>query len=283
MITVIRCSALTNWPDCPRRGAARLFRQEITEAGFTLRRTPPSIGASIGTAVHRGAAAALDEKAKTGRLPPENVATDAAVETLRDSIESAGEMTYDSPRGATHNRAEAESQTVGMTKTYQRSIAPKVEPILWEQKLEAEVAPGVILSGHPDIVCREPRSVRDLKTGARSWGSHAPQLGGYSLLARSNAIDIDTAAIDFVQRVPVAKPQPEPISTSVEIARAETAASSILAHIIRDLAVFRHGDPDRRILPGDPWAFAANPASNLCAEKWCPAWGSDFCHEWRAK
>lgn len=280
MITTIRCSALTGWPDCPRRGAARLFRQEIAEAGFTLRQTPYSIGASIGTAVHRGTAAALDEKARSGRLPPENVATDAAVETLHDSIRSAGEMLYDSPRGATHNSREAESQTVSMTRTYQRGVAPKVEPIFWEQKLEAEIVPGIVLSGHPDIIAREPHSVRDLKTGVRSR-SHAPQLGGYSLLARSNNIDIDTAAIDFVQRVPVNKPQPEPVTTEVEIARAETAASSILAHIVRDLEVFRHGDPERRILPGDPWAFAANPASNLCGAKWCPAHGTEFCHEGR--
>jgi hypothetical protein len=32
-------------------------------------------------------------------------------------------------------------------------------------------------------------------------------------------------------------------------------------------------------LPGDPWAFAANPSSMLCSAKFCPAYGSDFCTE----
>jgi hypothetical protein len=84
-----------------------------------------------------------------------------------------------------------------------------------------------------------------------------------------------------VARVPVTKPQPDPVQFEVLIDPAETAASNILRSISRDIDTFRNGDPERRTLPGDPWAFLANPSSMLCGAKWCPAHGTGFCHEGR--
>jgi hypothetical protein len=273
--TIIRASALSSYPDCNRRGAARLFRREITAAGFKLRRPPRGIGAAIGSAVHRAAETSLTMKALTGELPPASVATDCATETLGEQL-AQGEIAFDV---ATHNRDEASRQVVGMTRVYHRLVAPTVRPILIEERLEAEVAPGIILSGKPDVVAREPHAIRDLKSGTRRTGSHAPQIGGYSLLARTHGLDIEVAAIDFIQRVNPKKPQPDPESKPVPVAAAETAATNIIRHIEGDLATFRHGDPVRRILPGDPWAFQANPASILCSPKYCPAFGTEFCHE----
>jgi hypothetical protein len=47
--------------------------------------------------------------------------------------------------------------------------------------------------------------------------------------------------------------------------------------------MFQEGDPERRIRPGDPWAFQSNPNSVLCGERFCPAWGTDFCRDWMPK
>jgi len=69
------------------------------------------------------------------------------------------------------------------------------------------------------------------------------------------------------------------VSKPVPIAPAETAATNIIRHIEGDLRTFREGDPARRILPGDPWSFVANPASILCSPKYCPAFGTQFCRE----
>jgi hypothetical protein len=275
---VIRASALSTYPDCPRRAAARLFRREIEAAGFRLRRTPRGIGAVIGSAVHAAAAMALSLKAKTGDLPSATVTVDFAAESLTESL-AQGEVTFDAPHGVTHNRDDASKQTISLTSAYRRAVAPSVQPIIVEERLEAEISPGIVLSGTPDVVAREPGAVRDLKTGARSAGSHAPQLGAYSLLSRAHGLAIETASVDFIRRVGAHKPQPDPISKTVRIADAETAASSIIKHIEGDLSTFRNGDPARRILPGDPWAFQANPASILCSPKWCPAFGTEFCHE----
>jgi len=279
--TVIRVSALTGYPDCERRGAARLFWKEIVAAGFKLRWTPRSIGAAIGTAVHKGVATELAEKAKDGKLPPLSVPVDAAADELREQIQ--GDVMFDGERGTTRDRDEAMRQAASMARAYHTGIAPAVQPIRVEHRLEAEVAPGFILSGQSDLVCREPQSLRDLKTGARAPASAAPQIGGYSLLNRSHRMSIATANIDFVQRVRPSKAQPDPATSSVEIARAETAASMVLTHILKGIATFRHGDPERNILPGDPWAFLANPSSVLCSAKYCPAHGTEFCREWTPK
>jgi hypothetical protein len=277
-VTIVRVSALNNYPDCERRGAASLFRREIIAAGFKLRRIVRGIGAVVGTAVHKASSVELAEKAKTGELPPVSVALDAGRDTVTDQLKT-GEVQFEGPRGTTHNTRDAVAQVVMMARAYHIEIAPQINPIVIEERLEAEVEPGLVLSGQPDMVCREPKAIRDTKTGVRAPASFAAQLGGYSLLARTHGFDIERGAIDYLRRVAPNKPQPLPITREAEIIRAETAATSILRHIAHDLEVFRRGDIERGILPGDPWAFTANPASMLCSPKFCPAFGTEFCHE----
>jgi hypothetical protein len=280
--TVIRVSSLAAYPDCPRRGAARIFWAQITEAGFRLRYIPRGIGALVGTAVHRGVSVVLGTKARTGTLPLRTVAIEHSREALAEGAESV-EVQYDPPHGPTHNMRDAIDQTVRMTGVYHDHVAPTIDPIIVEERLEAEVEQGLVLSGQADLVAREPASIRDLKTGARMPTSFAPQLGGYSLLARSHGYRIERASIDYVKRVNPAKPQPLPVTNEAVIAHAETAASAIMRQIALDIDTFRNGDDRRRIRPGDPWAFAANPASMLCSPKWCSAFGTDFCHEGKSK
>jgi len=71
------------------------------------------------------------------------------------------------------------------------------------------------------------------------------------------------------------------VSVQFNIAQAEVAAYAITQQIAHDLTTFRQGDEARRIAPGDPWAFMANPASRLCSRKWCPAHDTGFCTEGR--
>ena len=274
--TIIRASALTVYPDCPRRAAARLFRKEIEAAGFSLRSPPRGVGAAVGTAVHNAARLVLDDLAHRGELPPVARAVDVGCNTLTDEL-GRGEILFDE---TTINRSEAFHQVAAMTGAYHRVIAPQVRPILVEEKLEADITPDLRLTGTPDIVAREPGMIRDTKSGSRKHpGTHAPQIGAYSLLARTANLEIEAAAVDYLQRVRSGKPQPDPVSKPVPIAPAETAATNIIRHIGGDLRTFREGDPARRILPGDPWSFVANPASILCSPKYCSAFGTEFCRE----
>lgn len=277
----VRASILSTWPDCERKAAARLFRREVEDAGHVLRSVPRGVGAIIGTAVHYGIEVMLAAKASTGRLPFEGDSQDAARSKLREQM-SAGEVQYDGPKGVTHKLGDAVDQTARMTLAYQLAVAPKVEAIaVIEKRLEATVEPGIVLSGQSDLVCREPGSIRDTKTGIHMPSSFAPQLGAYSMLARTHGLDIERASIDFIPRVRRNVQQPAPVSRTTNIRHAETAAHNIIKRIAGAVETFRLGDKKRDILAGDPWAFLANPSSNLCSPKYCPAWGTSFCREGR--
>jgi hypothetical protein len=276
--TVIRCSALTWWPDCPRRGAARLFWREIQAAGFRLRSTPRGIGAAIGTATHHGVEYALSEKLH-GALPPLSAVSDCARDALQTEF-AGGEVVFDT---ISNTRAAAVAQTISMVKVYHRCTAPLITPTYIETRFEATISDAVVLSGQPDLVCVEPGQIDDLKTGAREPGNHNAQIGAYAMLARSNNIPIQLGVIDFVKRVPVGKVQPDPVRIAAPLAIAEQTAANVIRHVVDDLKVFREGDQRLGLVPGDPAAFLANPNSILCSEKYCPAHGTDFCREWQKK
>jgi hypothetical protein len=271
---IVRCSYLPMWADCARRSAAKLFRQLIKAMGYELRELPSSIGAPIGSSVHAGAAVLLAHKAKTGELAPLSDAVEIAFETLRGETAKGVMWDRETPEMNT-----AERQVIRMTASYRQSVAPAIEPIIVEERLEARVSPRIILSGKPDVVAREKGRIRDLKAG-KTLGHYKPQIGAYSLLARTHAIaDVEGASVDHVPRVAITKPQPPPVTLSAPIAACETAAMNIVRSIEADLETFLKGDPARHLLPGDPWAFLANPASKLCGEKYCEAYGTAWCRE----
>lgn len=269
----VRCSILPDYPDCNRRCAARLFWREITAAGHNLRRLPKGIGAAVGTSVHASAALTLKEKAAYGSLAPMDVVTDCAVETYR--MQAQEELAFD--RETPDGRV-AEKQVIRMAEKFQECIRPDVEPILVEEKLEADTGFGVILDGHADLVAREPGRIRDLKTGKR-LGVYTAQIGGYSLLARSNALEIEAADIDYLKRVPLGKEQPPVVTKATNLGIAEASALLTLKHIARSLELYREGDPDRHIEPGRPEAFLSNPSSYLCSPKYCSAFGTSWCQD----
>lgn len=279
----IRASTLSIWPDCERRAFARLNRAEVIAAGHVLRDVPRGIGAIIGTASHYAIEVMLATKASTGKLPPEVEPQDAARTKLRQQVNDGGEVLYDTARGVTHRLGDAIDQVTRMVLSYQLHTAPKVEAIVSvERRLEAERENGaIILSGQSDLVCREPGQVRDVKTGITMPASWSAQVGAYSLLNRSHGFDIKSVAIDFIPRVRRHAVQPAPVSSTTNVHDAEVAASSIIKRIASAVETFRLGDKKRDIIAGDPWAFLANPSSNLCSPKYCPAWGTSFCREGR--
>lgn len=268
----VRASALSGYADCPRRAAAKLFKLEILAAGYDLRETARNIGASIGTAVHAGAALTLREK-MAGARAPLSAATDCAVDEYRAIAEEGMMFDKESP---TSNAAE--TQIVRMVDAFQREVAPSIDPVSVEEALEAETGFGIVLTGQKDVLARDSNELIDLKTGKRQ-AMHAPQIGAYSLLSKSNGLSVDKAAVKFIQRVAVGKPQPSTVTTPYNLAQAENAAVNVLRHIAGDLKVFREGNEALGIMAGDAWSFAANPSSMLCSEKWCGAWGTSFCIE----
>lgn len=260
--TVIRVSMLPAYTDCPRRAAAKAYPRLIADAGFSLKKLPNSIGASVGTGVHTGASYMMNQK-KSGAEINGKDAGELAVNELRK--QTAGGSIWD---GVTQNQNTAEKQTLRLTKLFEESCVPAFVPDLIEQTRKAVVAPGWELSGRPDIETTDEH-IRDWKTGTACRPYHA-QLGGYSLLRRSQGGSKPRGLMmDHLKRVAVDKSQPPVISIAYDGPAAERAAWAVIAHIMRDMRAF--------LKSGDPWCFACNPMSMMCSEKYCPAFGTKWC------
>lgn len=272
-IAIIRASSLPMWSDCERRTAARSFRADVERAGFKLRYDTPGVGLAIGVGVHKAAETMLKEKAQSGKLPSMADVVDIAMTEFREIVKPGITFSRD-----TTSMPDAELQIRRMSGAYRETIAPEVHPMIVEERLEAQVSPLLILNGQPDVVAREPGAIRDTKTGT-TRGNHRPQIGAYSLLARSHNYPIVSAFEDYIPRISIKKPQPPGQSFKHDLAGCETAAINVLRSMEQALRTFRQGDPERHLMPGDPWAFLANPASKLCGAKYCPAHGTEFCKE----
>lgn len=258
-LPVIRPSSLPGYADCARRGATKLFHKEITDAGFMLRQLSPGIGAATGTATHAAAAFTLQEKMLSGNLGNETEAEHRALESLK--AETANGVTYDATSPDLNT---AEKQVLRQAKAHRLYVAPKLEPVAVEQRYEAETN-GFLLSGQIDVAAQ---GLRDLKTGNKPRANFS-QYGSYSLLLRTNNIEVPTITEDFIQRVTISKPQPQPVEILYDVALCETTTMAIIGKIEKDYREFMQ--------TGNPDAFMANPSSVLCSEKYCGAFNTKFC------
>lgn len=275
-VKLIRCSTLTSYGDCPRRAAVSVVKTMILDAGYDLRRSMHSIGAGVGTSVHEGAAYILTAKLNTGKSGDRTEAEQFALQILSQIVEDG--VGWDT---TTKNANVAEKQVVRMTRQYHTKIAPDVVPESVEERLEADAGDGFILTGQSDLLARDVnRSLNDLKTGAVSR-THAPQLGGYTMLNASHGRQIDSAKTVFLKRVKPDREQPPPEIKHYELDEIVPVARHRIDRIKREVMEF-----ERRLNDGhaDPrWAFDVNPMSMMCTEKYCPAWGTKWCDEWKHK
>ncbi len=267
---VARPSSLPGWSDCARRTAARLFRPMIEAAGFELRSLEHHVGASVGTGVHKAAAVSLQAKLDTGELGSEDDAVAAGIAEFNE--QSVQGIIWDD---TTHTKNVGQQQVARMAKTYRTKVAPKINPVAVEERLKARVSERMIISGTKDVLAREPDAIRDLKTG-KIQRANAAQYGAYSLLQRSHGTaPVKRLVEDFIRRSSLKTPQPEPTALEYDVGAAEQEAREILRDIERSLAEF-----ERRLAVGDlppEGSFMANPTSMLCSDRYCPAWGTNFC------
>lgn len=258
----IRASSTTSWPDCARRWAASHLSELIKDAGYTLRQTPRTIGAAVGTAVHAGAAHVLNHKIKTGTTGAIKDAAEVAIVAYKEEVGSH-EIIMDQ---ASPNGQSAETQVQRMTGAYHGQVAPGIKAVWVEHRLEARLSPRFIVAGTADVC--EDGGMRDTKTGIIRR-AHWPQFGTYSLLGRSHGLSVRTFHEDYIKRGSMKKPQPAPESFKYDVKVAEQMAASIFSHIEDGVTRFQ--------TTLNPWEFMPNPSSMLCSDRYCPAWGTDFC------
>ena len=260
----IRASQTSGWNDCPRRGAARSYKDLIEAAGFTIdgkANYVRGVASSLGTAVHAGVAHALKRKIDGGTPN-----LDDMIEVSYDDFDEAcnGGLSFDTITG---KPSDGKIQIERLLKAYYGFILPKVTPIMVEEFIQAELPGGNLLTAHPDVL--EETTVRDLKTGREPFAYHA-QLGCYSLLAKANNICTPkTLIVDWLPRTPISKGYVEPREFVFNVEVCETEAKTIIKNIISQVTEFES--------TGNPSAFPANCMSILCSEKYCPCYGTEFC------
>ncbi|MEO5368511.1 MAG: PD-(D/E)XK nuclease family protein [Magnetococcus sp. DMHC-1] len=253
----IRASMLPGYADCARRASASQWRKMVNDAGFRLRRTLPTVGATVGTAVHKGAAILLKS---AGTLKVDDALSEV-VTAFREEIREG--VTWDDTTPETRT---AEQQIIRMLRVYAHAMATEQVTRI-ESEFEGDLGNGRILSGHPDLVT-VTNTIRDIKTGKVSRPHHA-QLGAYAILVENQEIPVAGLAVDFLKRVPLNKPQPEIVSKSYAVRSSMRIAWALINQIIRDMDLF--------IKTGDSACFTANPMSMMCNEKFCPAFGTKWC------
>jgi RecB family exonuclease len=271
---ILRPSSLTTYADCPRRWAAKHMADEVRAAGYALTRPPlpTHVGAAVGTAVHTAVSVSLKPRIEGSEaLAPRDVAEDAAIEALRGETEHG--VAWDE---ATPDMNTAEKQVVRMSRAWRASPAADVVPLAVETRLEVVITDGIHLSGQADTVTRSPdMAIRDLKTGTRRR-ANGLQYGAYAMVWRGHGIPVTRLVEDYLRRAPLREEQLPPVEIEVGLRTAMNDAWETLQAIARDVREFRNraGDPDGRPPNG---AFRPNPGSSLCGERFCPAWGTDFC------
>lgn len=273
MALTIRPSTTSRWTDCARRQAAQAYPEIVIAAGYTLRQMPSHIGAIVGTSVHAGGAQLQKAKRLSGTISPvqASTASEFAVHTFTEELDKAG-VSWDD---TTPNRNDAHKQIIRMTEVYREDVVSKVTPLEVEQRFEAMLPGGdVTISGQMDNIALFPQGPRDTKTGVRSaW--NLPQYGCYSLLSRTHGFNVEQITEDFVQRVSPKRAQPRAVERVFDRLQCEQAAAAIVGLIQHQMNAFAE--------TGSPWSFPANPNSMLCSDRFCPAFGTEWCSEWRAK
>jgi len=251
---------LPGWADCSRRAAAKQYRKIIEGAGFPLRKLKPSIGAAIGTAVHTVAGGMLEQKRDGLALDPRPPSAMSLKEFME---EIAGGVEWDD---TTPNLQTAHKQITSLAAAY-RPLIEAVEPVLVEQNFKATISDGWQLTGKIDLFDAAGK-LDDLKTGSVAR-PYIQQAGGYVLLLEAHGHKVEGAGNTFIKRVRPTKPQPAPKHTDFDLDSARRSAFAAIQEIRSDVEGFAE--------TGDPYAFRANPMSMMCTEKYCPAWGTEFC------
>lgn len=269
---IIRPSSLPGAADCGRRFAAHTLTVEVEAAGYELQpKRPLHIGAAVGSGVHAAAAFMLTEKMERDSLGSESEAVDRAIAEFTDRAAEEG-LTFDDVTG---NVATAERQMQRMTRSYRTHLAPALQPLLVEHRLEVDVGDNTRLSGQGDVLTRgQDGGIHDTKSG-KARRANGAQYGAYALIFQTHGFHVETITEDFVPRMRLSAEQPPPRSTSIAIEAATEQAVAVIEDIKRSVAEF-----ERRLRGGEGAphaAFRANPASALCSPQFCRAHGTRFC------
>ena len=263
----IRASMLPNYADCPRRGISKILKRELT--GYTFNRSPQSIAALVGTAFHAGAGNIMQFKLADLKFNQSD-AEEVSIENLRSNLESSA-TEFDAVTPTTNT---GEKQIRTLINSFIHEAEPSIFPALPPEYSRRAACSPVLhfpadteLSGHLDVET-SGNEIIDFKTGKSAY--FQSQMGAYSLLKKSvEKKSAGKLTVWYFPRVALSKPYPGASAISYPVVYSEKIAFNTMQFIARDINNFmKSGDPD---------CIACNPKSNLCSEKFCMAFNTEFC------
>jgi hypothetical protein len=187
-----------------------------------------------GRAVHAGIQVGLDEKLRSGALPPASVVKDATAEAF-DREAPQTDFEDEKPD-------ELKDQAVVLTGLHHAKVAPAIEPLFTEHKMQASLDGGLELSMIADVV-EIDNTIRDHKTSGRRIDGEVlrtdPQLAAYTLgYEQTMGTPVRAVRLDRLITTKTPQVQQEEIPREqVDTARLRYVAAAVAAGIEQRLFV----------------------------------------------
>lgn len=160
MIDSITQSAMNMWDRCGEQFRRRYIEDEII---------PPGIAARIGTGLHKGAEVNHKAKKISRKDEPLSVVQDAARDGYVHACQDGVYFPPDELGSAKKTLIEGVDVTTKLAKLYHESLAPKLQPVIVEERLFLEVEElWLPFSGIVDVYT-EDDWLPDLKTSDKKW------------------------------------------------------------------------------------------------------------------
>lgn len=260
----IRASMLPSYQDCPRRSAAGQFRTIIEAAGYTLNQRPQIVGIAVGQGLHAGVKQQADTFISSGQWGSIDDAIDSGIDRYHQDIKDG--VIFDNN---TVSSNEAEKQIITQVKSFVYEVTPHIKPVKCERKyISVTEDKEFEFTGSADLIDTDD-IIDDIKGGARSRPYHA-QFGGYALLRRAEREgETKGCRVWHMPRVSTKKSYPGAQMHVYDVKLCILSASYTINQIKSNVKSF--------LKTKSSWAFPANPLSMMCSDKYCPAWGTEFC------
>lgn len=264
----IRSSMLPTYLDCSRMAAASQFSELIKSKGYEIPEFNKSkIYTILGTCNHSAAEYLCTRKIQGKQS---NRVEEFTLDKFDAAISVSENLEYEE---IIPNQNHAVEQIKRFIKIYEKDVLPKMvfpenadpnDHI--ELSLRAKIK-GYDITGHIDTLTKY--SVSDIKTGKKLKPFHT-QFGCYDLLLKANEKGLPKWNIlIYIKRVHKDKPYPGTQIIKLDTMFCYKESHALILKIIDDL--------DRFKINGDSRCFTANPQSALCSNKYCRAYGTDFC------
>jgi hypothetical protein len=272
----ISASVLPSAHDCMRRTASKCFgarKPEESEfgkllksAGFPItekQKRNNSYASALGTAVHavlNECCANISQGKDIDIVSAYNAGEDVL---LKECLGAEGDEITPSLMAAQDQMKRISTYAIEAVLDY-----GDIEIVSHEQRYQARLNEKISVSGHIDLIVKKGQfdQIKDWKFGKNGSGYEA-QIGAYSILSRANGLN--PAGQHCIEHFPRSKKVIKHESILINTENSEVFAFNTIKHISLAIKSFEK--------TGDHNVFMANPASQLCSPKFCPAFGTKFC------